>query len=97
MAGEIPPTSACSVRITGRVQGVGFRAWAATEARRRAVSGWVRNAGDGSVEALLAGPRDRVEGMVAALREGPKAAQVTGIETHETETDDAPSPFEIRR
>lgn len=67
------------VRIEGRVQGVGFRAWAIREARARGLSGWVRNRTDGSVEALIAGPTPAVEAMVAACRSGPRAAVVTQV------------------
>ena len=50
--------------ITGRVQGVGFRAWTCGEARRRGLRGWVRNRHDGSVEALLIGAPEAVEAML---------------------------------
>ncbi|NRB17607.1 MAG: acylphosphatase [Rhodobacteraceae bacterium] len=47
---------ALRARITGRVQGVTFRAWTRSEAEQRGLSGWVRNEPDGSVRALLIGP-----------------------------------------
>ena len=49
------PTIARHVRVTGRVQGVFFRAWAQGEARELGVSGWIRNLRDGAVEAHLEG------------------------------------------
>jgi acylphosphatase len=64
------------VRITGRVQGVGYRAWTIDEARRRGLSGWVRNLADGYVEAVFSGPAADVDDMVAACRRGPFAARV---------------------
>ncbi len=67
--------------VTGRVQGVSFRAWTQDEARARGLRGWVRNEADGSVRACIAGPADAVEGMVAALRDGPPAARVDGVAT----------------
>ena len=48
------------VRVTGRVQGVFFRAWAQGQARELGVSGWIRNCPDGSVEAHLGGEEDCV-------------------------------------
>ena len=68
------------VSIRGRVQGVGYRAWVAAEARRLGLAGWVRNRRDGSVEAKFAGPADAVAAMIAACREGPAAAAVTEID-----------------
>jgi acylphosphatase len=65
--------------ITGRVQGVGFRAWTRREARRRSLRGWVRNCVDGSVEALLIGEAEAVEAMVEACRQGPGMARVEGV------------------
>ena len=51
------------VMISGRVQGVGYRAWVEHRARTHGLEGWVRNRRDGSVEALFAGPADVVSEM----------------------------------
>jgi acylphosphatase len=67
------------VRIEGRVQGVGYRAWTEDEARRRGLSGWVRNRRDGAVEAQIAGEDAVVEGMVEAMRHGPALARVIRV------------------
>jgi len=67
------------LRITGRVQGVGYRAWAIEVATRLRVRGWVRNRADGSVEALVIGGEDRVAAMIEACRVGPFAARVSEI------------------
>lgn len=75
------------VVITGRVQGVGYRAWAADEAIARGLSGWVRNRRNGSVEALFSGDTEAVESMLTACWEGPPPAEVAGIKA-----DDAPAP-----
>ncbi len=72
---------AVEVRITGRVQGVWFRAWTQGEARALGLAGWVLNEPDGSVRALFAGPRAEVEAMLARCRGGPPSARVDGIET----------------
>lgn len=76
------------VTVTGRVQGVGYRAWTAEAARARGLSGWARNRLDGSVEALLAGPTEAVESMLAAMRRGPTSARVESLEV---EAADAPA------
>ena len=64
------------LEISGRVQGVGFRYAIQHEATRRGVSGWVRNRRDGSVEALVHGPSDAVEALIAWARQGPPGALV---------------------
>jgi acylphosphatase len=68
------------LRIRGRVQGVAYRYWMVEAARAAGVAGWVRNCGDGSVEALVSGPRNVVDGLIARCREGPPAARVDDIE-----------------
>lgn len=73
--------------IGGRVQQVGYRAWAVTTARRLALRGWVRNRADGAVELLAAGPADSVAALVAACRGGPEAARVVAVEVAEVEDD----------
>ena len=75
------------VRITGRVQGVSFRAWTEREAARRGLGGWVRNREDGSVEARFSGPAGAVDEMVTLCREGPAASRVDAVETREAEAD----------
>jgi acylphosphatase len=73
--------------ITGRVQGVGFRAWACREALRRGVRGWVRNRRDGSVEALLIAAPEAIEAVAEACRRGPALAEVVNIDRHPAEDD----------
>jgi len=68
------------VRVEGRVQGVGFRAYVEARALELGLVGWVRNRRDGSVEAVLQGPEDTVEEMLELCRQGPPAAVVTGVE-----------------
>lgn len=82
------------VHVTGRVQGVSFRAWTQEQAEARGVSGWVRNRPDGSVEAVIAGPDDAVEALIAALHDGPPAAKVADLHVMEAETP-ADSGFHI--
>ncbi len=85
------------VSISGRVQGVWFRAWTAQTARALGLSGWVRNRRDGTVEALFSGPKAAVATMLEHCREGPPAAEVAEVAIL-TEDDAAPemAGFEIR-
>jgi acylphosphatase len=83
------------VRVTGRVQGVWYRAWTAEQARARGLSGWVRNRADGSVEALFHGPAAAVADMIAACRQGPPAAQVADIRAEPVD-EIPPAGFEKR-
>ena len=73
------------VVIRGRVQGVGYRAWVESQARAIGLEGWVRNRGDGSVEAVFAGAPTRVADMVALCRHGPPSSRVDSV-TSETAT-----------
>lgn len=67
------------LRIRGRVQGVWYRGWAVDQGRALGLAGWVRNRSDGSVEAVLCGPRQRVREMVERCRSGPPAARVDEV------------------
>jgi len=71
------------LKISGRVQGVGFRYSMAEEAERLAVTGWVRNRRDGTVEAVIDGAPDAVEAVLAWARRGPRGASVTEVEVVE--------------
>jgi acylphosphatase len=84
------------VRVTGRVQGVGFRYSAADEARRRRLSGWVRNLDSGGVEAVFEGPRPLVEDMVRWCDDGPPGAYVRDVATFWDEPPEHFLSFEIR-
>lgn len=66
--------------ISGRVQGVWYRAWTQGEAAKLGLAGWVRNRADGTVEALFSGEAAKVDVMLARCRKGPPLARVTGIE-----------------
>ncbi|MBN8995678.1 MAG: acylphosphatase [Rhizobiales bacterium] len=70
-----------SVRIvvTGRVQGVGYRAWVTGRAEVHGVSGWVRNRRDGTVEAVFVGDEQVVAAIVAECRQGPRMARVEDV------------------
>ncbi|MFN9002888.1 MAG: acylphosphatase [Alphaproteobacteria bacterium] len=67
--------------ITGRVQGVGYRAWAKRNAQERELNGWVCNRIDGSVEMVISGAELNVQSMIEACSEGPLAAAVMNVES----------------
>ena len=69
------------VRIEGRVQGVGYRAFVEHNALALGLEGWVRNRRDGSVEAIFQGPDDNIDEMLGLCRQGPPASAVTCVET----------------
>jgi len=71
------------VTVSGRVQGVFFRASCTRAARAEGVAGWVRNRRDGTVEAAFEGPEGAVQRMVAWCGHGPSEARVTGVEVFE--------------
>ncbi len=68
------------VMISGRVQGVGYRAWTERTATRLGLSGWVRNREGGSVEAVFCGDEHAVETMLAACESGPSWARVRTVD-----------------
>lgn len=84
------------VRIRGRVQGVCFRHHTQQQAGRLGITGWVRNLPDGSVEALICGPDNKLDKMESWLAEGPPTATVEETESSANQPDTAFSRFEIR-
>lgn len=76
------------VRIHGRVQGVGYRAWTEYAALERGLEGWVRNRRDGTVEAVFTGPAATVAAMVEACRSGPDSARVGAIDQREARSEE---------
>ena len=74
--------------ISGRVQGVGFRAFVEREAHRHGLEGWVRNRRDGTVEALFVGPPAPVVEMIEVCRRGPFAARVDALDQREGTADE---------
>lgn len=72
-------TRTVHVRIEGRVQGVGYRAWTQRVATELGLSGWVRNRTDGAVEAVFQGEAARVAEMLARSERGPQAAAVARV------------------
>lgn len=89
--------SACRrVKIRGRVQGVFFRHHTKQESDRLGITGWVRNMPDGSVEALICGPDDKLDEMESWLAKGPPTAVVEETESNTHQPETAFTHFEIR-
>ena len=84
------------MQVSGRVQGVYFRAWAAREAVRRGLTGWVRNLPDGSVEAVAEGPRADLEAFASCFRSGPPGAAVLSVDTRWSAATGEFETFDVR-
>jgi acylphosphatase len=76
----IVPEPVFRLKISGVVQGVGYRWSMVEEARRLGVRGGVRNCRDGSVEAIVAGPAEALEQIIAWARTGPPSARVSAVD-----------------
>ena len=77
------PITAKLYLVRGRVQGVGYRDYAQRVASARGLTGYVRNLDDGRVEVYAVGPPDKLSDLAAALRKGPRLADVRGMEEQE--------------
>lgn len=86
-----------SARITGRVQGVGFRNFTQMRARQLGVTGWVRNEKDGSVQLEAEGPRGALEDLLEAVHDGPRMARVEDVDADWGDAEDEFDVFRIRR
>lgn len=82
--------TAATLRIEGRVQGVGYRWWAMGEARRLGLAGWARNRTDGSVEILALGEPAAIRALEQACAVGPPAARVASVRRSAGEDDGSP-------
>jgi acylphosphatase len=83
------------VSVTGRVQGVFFRAWMQEQANELDVTGWVRNCPDGRVDAHIEGEEAAVQRLIERLHRGPPAAKVEDVHLWDVETFDF-DDFEVR-
>jgi len=88
MADKAETRRTITVKVEGLVQGVFYRAWTYDTARSLGLDGWVRNASDGSVEAVFSGPPAQVEAMLRRCADGPPHAKVTAV----TITDEGGAP-----
>jgi acylphosphatase len=82
------------LKISGRVQGVGFRYYLHHHAQRLGISGWVRNCRDGTVEALVQGDDHAIAEIIAAARRGPRSSSVSAVDV--SDADGTYEGFEIR-
>ncbi|NVK17881.1 MAG: acylphosphatase [Methylocystaceae bacterium] len=73
------------LKITGRVQGVWYRAWTRETALSLGLAGWVRNRLDGSVEAVVQGDETAVDQLIKKCWDGPTAARVDLVEVSDTD------------
>ncbi|MFC5136316.1 MULTISPECIES: acylphosphatase [Haloferacaceae] len=92
----MPSRTRAHVYVSGRVQGVFYRATTRDAARERGVDGWVRNLDDGRVEAVFEGPESAVEGMVEWCHAGSPAAEVDDVDAT-YEDSEGLDGFEVRR
>lgn len=82
--------------ISGRVQGVFFRAYAKAKAEQLRIAGWIRNLPDGRVEAVFEGEKARVDEMIKWCYKGSSGSVVTEVEVKENEAEGI-RRFEIRQ
>lgn len=83
------------VWVSGRVQGVNFRATTRDQARRANVEGWVRNTSDGRVEAVFEGNRAAVQRLISWCYSGPPTAQVEHVDVAWEDPTNREGPFAI--
>jgi acylphosphatase len=90
-------TGRAHVKITGRVQGVYYRASMLQEAQKLGLTGWVMNCPDGSVEAIAEGSRGKIEQLIAWCQCGPPGARVTDVDVRWETPEHAFRGFAIAR
>ncbi len=88
--------TAIEFRVTGRVQGVGFRAFVHKSATQLGLSGWVKNESDGSVVGLAEGDYGLLQELIKQVRMGNRWSSVEGIEEHPRQFSGGYKNFEIR-
>ncbi len=84
------------VYLSGKVQGVGFRAFVRRNAQRLNLSGWVKNLNDGRVEAVIYGEEEKVEELISRMKTGPSLAEVENYEISDHDKPPAEKEFMIR-
>lgn len=83
------------ILVSGRVQGVWYRAFTKEAAERHDINGWVKNLDDGRVEALAIGEKEKIADFIDELKKGPKASRVDSIEAKESKTKEMHDSFRI--
>jgi acylphosphatase len=85
-----------SIKITGIVQGVGFRSWVARKAKSLNLHGYVKNEPDGSVYIVVEGEKDMIERLIELCWKGPTLAKVSNVEVQWNSYKGEFNDFEIR-
>jgi acylphosphatase len=89
-------TTAAEIVVEGRVQGVGYRAYARRQAERRGLAGFVMNLNDGRVRARAEGEREVIEDFVRALEKGPPLSQVEAVKVRWVASTGRFAGFDVR-
>ncbi|PRO65422.1 acylphosphatase [Alkalicoccus urumqiensis] len=84
------------ITVTGRVQGVGFRFFAQTEAAHQDLTGWVRNESDGTVRMEAQGSEEQLHSFIRSIRQARYPAQVDELIPVAVEEKEKESSFRIR-
>lgn len=92
---DLHETVRVHVLVSGRVQGVGFRAFTCRQAEHYDLSGWVRNLPDGRVEAEVQGPQIDVDRFLEDMHQGPRFSNVDQVEKIWVEPDSKSTGFEV--
>ena len=79
MSSQLEDTLTVNMKITGKVQGVGFRFFVQQQAQKLGINGWVSNKSNGDVEALAQGEKADLEQFIAKVKEGPSFSRVEDI------------------
>lgn len=82
--------------VSGRVQGVGFRAFVLRNAKKLGIKGWVKNTYNGDVEAVICGNKTAIDQMLSQIRKGPRWASVDRIKVISNNTEEEFDQFKIR-
>lgn len=85
------------IRVTGKVQGVGFRQYTLRAAIRLGICGWVKNDPDGRVSILAVGATEKMDQFLTEVRNGPSLSQVKSLEQTDYAGDTEPMTFEVIR
>ncbi len=89
--------SRVNLKITGRVQGVGFRYFTVTTAGNlKNVTGWVRNEPDGSVKVVAEGPREKLNKLIKKVNQGPRTARVEEVQQEWSEPTGQFTDFQVK-
>ena len=79
MSSQLEDTLTINMKITGKVQGVGFRYFVLQQAQELGIKGWVNNKPNGNVEALAQGEKADLERFIAKVKEGPSFSRVDDV------------------